>query len=227
MKDIVARIAVTVLGALVVAWLGINGVKSMSTENNVRPPVSSPNVSVPPDTVATRISARTDQQRQRTVLPPWTPPPYIRLRVTEPRTHPLEFKLFGDSVVVDGLYEQGTSPEEQWPTDVASTPMLTIAIHTASLLRDPRFIEEHTYAGQWVTFERDRAIFVVPKNGTVGRNLRLRPSVRYGTVIKRPRVVGKWIRKTTPGVWECFLEVRKDGGFKKTRWHNSDFVPAI
>ncbi len=169
-----------------------------------------------PAPVSWRAAPKTKSEAMPATAP-WEPPPYAHLRIRDPRTHPLEFKLYGDSIVVDGLFEQGARSIEQWPDGAATTPTLSVQSYDYH----GRLAAHRTYTGQWVTFERDRAVFVVPRDTLLSWNLRVAPGVRHGAEAKRPRVVGKWTVKKVPGVWDFRLEVDRSGKVVKRGWYDA------
>lgn len=160
--------------------------------------------------VAVSPARRRDAVRPAT----WAPHPYHRLRIREARTHALEFKLYGDSIITDALLEQGAKATEQWPTNESSVPMLSIESYDYYM----RLRIKHTYRGEWITFEHDRAIFMLPKDSTLAWNLRVDPLISTKGESREPRVQGKWTSKKRPGVWSFRIQAEKDGSLTRRGW---------
>jgi hypothetical protein len=156
--------------------------------------------------------------------PGWSAPPYYALRFRKPRTDPIEFRLLGDSLVADAIFDRSDRTDQDWPVDGASTPLLRIGYHSTRLLFDRRLLSEALYVGQWINFEKDRAVFVLPKDSVIFRNLRLTPEVEYGGVHRLPWIAGRWIPKKGPSAWQFRLEFGKDGSVVKRAWVNDDDV---
>ena len=142
------------------------------------------------------------------------------------RAHPVEFKLWGDSVIVDALMERGSTPDEQWPADRRARPRMTFEIHSDHLVFHPGIIDSFTQVGQWVVSEEDRAVFVVPKDRVMSANLRVVPTIAVKDSVRHPVVSGKWMRRHDTESWYFRLKVDGTGGVTKTGWWNSDSTPV-
>ncbi len=176
--------------------------------------------SAPRDSVA---GARRIESKIKT---PWNRPPYAALKFKGLRSHPVEFTLYGDSVIVDVVMEQGDSTSQQWATDRPTTPLIKFEVHSKSLHWHPGVSDEWTQVGQWVVGEKDRAVFVVPKARIMGKNLRVCPNVSVGRATRYPLVQGKWIRKGDGRCWSFWLRIDKAGAIQKSGWVNSDDNPS-
>ena len=242
---ILAGIFVTVAGGLVLTWI----VRGCSGETEGVAPRELPSLrsgEVPADVdsgpwrdadegrQASSARPRTSMSQPRAAsvadresrvgASTWIQPPYYALRFRDPRAHSFEFALLGDSIVVDALFDRGDDLTQMWPADSVSTPILRVGIHSTSLRRNPRILSEESHRGQWITFEKDRAIFVLPKRVIIPHNLRLRTEVEYGGDVRRPRVAGRWTPRSDVDAWEFRLQVQKDGTIQKVRWSNTDIV---
>jgi hypothetical protein len=149
-------------------------------------------------------------------------PRYAALEIRGIRTHGLEFQLWGDSVVVDAAFERGDSISRSWPSEAASLPCICISAYSDFRVRQARPEEEWTQAGQWVTREKDRAIFVVARKRLLSRNVRFEPQVSMGGVPRYPLVEGKWTRKKDPRAWYFRLTIDRNGAVKKGDWLDAD-----
>jgi hypothetical protein len=184
---------------------------------------------VPP--ARTGHSAQADTHHVSQVSPPtpvksWSPTPYTALKIRGLRTHPVDFKLYGDSVIVDVVMEPGDSTHQRWPIGRPSRPVMKFEVHSTRLYKPGR-LDEWLQEGQWVVAEKDRAVFVVPKNRIMFRNLRLVPSIRLGSSSRDPRVEGKWIRREDPRAWRFLLRVDENAAVVKKKWEYTDLAPVF
>jgi hypothetical protein len=81
--------------------------------------------------------------------------------------------------------------------------------------------------GQWVVAEKDRAVFVAPKDRVLFKNLRVAVVVEVGPTVRCPPVTGKWVRKEDPRAWRFWLKIDNSGRVIKTGWLNTDFDGGI
>ena len=165
-----------------------------------------------------RRSGHSANRARTSRLQPWRPAPYAGLRIKGFRTHPVEFKLWGDSVIVDVLMEPGTTVSERWSSHTATRPLLKLEIYSGRLLPHADQTDGFIQEGQWVVAEKDRAVFVVPKDRILFKNLRISPCVGEGDSLRYPTVTGKWMRKGDTRSWYFWLKIDNSGAITKTGW---------
>jgi hypothetical protein len=195
----------------------------------------------PSDTTRNRVLVKSHEKPPRSVARPqprsggaastailsWTPPPYTALKIRGLRTHPVEFKLWGDSVIVDAMMEPGDSTSQRWSPTRVARPLMKFEVYSSHVVFHPGKIDEWLQEGQWVVAEKDRAVFVVPKNRIMWKNLRLCPTVSADGASRYPLVQGKLMRKGDARCWYFWLKIDGSGGIVKSGWANDDAPPAF
>ena len=143
--------------------------------------------------------------------------PYALLRVPVHGEDALAFALFGsDSVICEASFSEGANAGNRWSLEGGSTPLVEVR-RFATHLTTVDQIDDFVQRGQWVSSSKDTAIFVLPRDRLLDKDLRISLLVQIGTAQRHVNARGSFASKDESG-WDVRLRLDRRGHIQQGDW---------